>query len=348
MTTRRRLFQRLFIIALTLGLMIGLFTGKASAQWALVTNEQNVIVTASSYCDEYEDINFSPDQAFNQRPDRPWMSARDFDPKKPEWIKMTFTTPARIAALRIVPGFGRDEYYDDFARLKKFQLELDRGDRVEKRTYYRFFDSDPHRDMVILFSNNPSVKSITLRILDIYPGSKSKYPLVGNLEPVIVTSDRIISTSWALEDAISFLKSARNPDSAFDFVPRQGGMVLSRGIRNSNPLDDSLSIARNERFDRQALQSNREVWDTLCLQISTDYQFNSFQAVSYIWKDHGSGNIMFDFTPSPVADTTNYYTLALTRQRVTETVTRDGEETQVSVLRAVVNNIRMVSEVYTP
>ena len=322
--------------------------GTARAQWALVVNQQNVIITSSSYCNEYEDIKFSPDQAFNQKSDRPWMAAKNFNSKKPEWIKMTFTSPAKIAALRIVPGFGRDKYYEDYTRLKKFQLIVNKGNKVETRTYYRFFDTEPDRDMVILFANQPKVKSITLKILDVYPGHKNKYPLVGNLEPVIVAKDRIICSSWALEEAVLFLKATRNPDSAFEYVPRRGGILLSRSVRNVNPLDDSLNINKNQRYGRQSLRDNWEVWETLCLQLSTDYLFNTYQGVSYIWKDPGSNHLMFDITPSPVADRLNYFTLEMTRQKVTEKVKKDGKESSITVLRAVVKSIKMVSEVYTP
>jgi hypothetical protein len=342
-------------LILVLITILGLCRVDALAQNAIMVNEQSCIVSASSVCDEYEDMNFASARAFNMNPDEPWMAAGEFNPKKGEWLKLTFTQPVSLMALRITPGFGRTgKYYHEYSRLKRFEVILDKAGKIETRTYTRHFDSDPEKDMVLLFAGEPVVKSFKIKILEVYPGKKGSNALIGNVEPVILSKGRVVCSSWAVEEAISFLKAAGSPELAFSFVPRDESIKIDRLFRHSNPLDKAARLEKRNRYDREKLRKDWGTWEMLCRQIASDYAFNSFEAVSYIWKDPATKLTIFDFTPSDFGDVLNSYTFAMTRQKVTEKISRKDPKTgktteeSITILKAVVTEIKMVSDVYAP
>lgn len=347
----RKHFAFIFIV------MIFLSAGFSStlAQQAITIHGQGCVVTASSYCDEYEDIQFTPNKAFNGKPDRPWMSADEFEPGDEEWIKVTFTNPVKLLALRISPGFGRGgEYYYRYPRLKRFEVILDRSGKTETRTYHNYFDSSPAKDLVLLYSTQPVVKSIKLKILDVYPGETNNQAVIGNIEPVIVKGGKVFSSSWSVEEAIAFLKSTQYPEKSFAFVPRGRTMTLSRIIQNSNPIDESVNIKKAINYNRKRLREEWATWKTICFQIWKSYQFNTYESVNYLWKDESTGLVMFDMIGSINSDVINSYTLGMTRQKVTEVVKQKDEETneekeiKVTVLRTVLPYLKMTQDVYTP
>ena len=352
----RNLFVFLFVIT-----AFFILWGSASAQErsAMTINGSPAIVSGSSYCDEYEDIKFNPGQAFNGRADRPWMAEGNFNPKKPDWLKVTFTKPVGLKALRIAPGFGHSsKYFYNYSRLKKFKVVLEKpvkgGAKTDVRTYYRRFDGAPYKDLVLIFPNVPTVKSIKVVPLQVYPGKKSKYALIGNIEPVLVREGKTYCSSSAVSDVLSFLRSTHSAEAAFSFIPGGKTIQIKKLIRNANPLDKSSQIKRSYNLTRGQLRQKWDVWANLCQTLYHDYTFNTYDSVNYFWTDKASKVIYFDMFGPDFSDVMNSYIFSMTRQKVTEKIkTKDKDtgkekEETITVLKSVINKIVVVSDVYTP
>ncbi len=352
----RNLKVFVFVIA-----AIYILTTSAFAQerTAMTVNGAAAIISGSSFCNDYEDIKFSPEQAFNGKPDRPWMADGSFDPKKPDWIQITFTKPVGLSAMRISPGFGNtNKYFYSYSRLKKIKVVLEKsakgGVTAEARTYYRRFDGDPRKDMLLLFPSQPTVKSVRIAVLEVYPGKKSKAALIGNIEPVIVVNGKTFCSSSAVSDVLSFLRSTASANSAFNFIPAGKTIQIKKTIKNTNPLDPPSTIKRSYNLNRDQLRKQWDIWASLCSQLYYDYRFNSHEAVNYFWTDAKSGLTFFDMTGSEFSDVVNSYMFTMSRMKVTETVTKKDEKTKketkvkITVMKSVINKIVSVSDVYAP
>ncbi len=333
-------------------IVIALLTQVSFSQEAITVNGVGAIVSASSFCDEYENASFTPSQAFNGDPDIHWMASGKFNPKKGEWLKITFTKPVRLYAIRISPGFGKGDMYFKYSRWKKLQVTLNKISKKEKRLYHRYIDSDPKKDAVLLYPTAPKVKSITFKILDIYEGSKSNYALVGNIEPVFLKDGAIISSSNALSDILHFLRSSKSPSSAASFLPIGKPLIINRFIENVNPLDKSLKIVKKQKITRSNIRKIWSIWSYICYQLWYDYQFNTYQTVNYIWKEP-SQYAVFELSGSMDADSINTYTIYVNRQKTKEKIkTKDsnGKEKEeiVSVIKTIIERIDIHQGIYTP
>ena len=331
----------------------------AQERTAMTVNGAAAIVSGSSFCNDYEDIKFSPEQAFNGKPDRPWMADGDFNPKNADWVQITFTKPVGLSALRIAPGFGNtNKYFYSYSRLKKFKVVLEKpvkgGVKAEARTYYRRFDGDPRKDLLLLFPSQPTVKSVRIAVLQVYPGKKSKSALIGNIEPIIVVKGKTFCSSSAVSDVLSFLRATASANSAFNFIPAGKTISIKKLIKNTNPLDAPSMIKRNYNLTREQLRKQWDIWSTLCQQLYYDYRFKSHDAVNYFWTDPKSGVIFFDMTGSEFSDVVNSYVFTMSRMKVTETITKKDEKTKkekkvtITVMKSVINKIVSVSDVYAP
>lgn len=347
----------IFILILGIALLLTL-PAQAQSRQGITVNGCAGVASCSSYCDEYEDISFTPDQAFNGNPDRPWMAGKTFNPKEGEWLKFTFKSPTPLLAIRISPGFGTtNKRFYEYPRLKKFQVVIERavggGTKTDVHDYIRRLDGAPYKDMVLIFSNQPSVKSFKIQIEEVYAGKSKNYALIGGIEPVVVRNGSIVCSSSALADSLAFLRSTGSAGSAFSFVPSDKPVMIKKIIRHANPMDKKEQINKARSYTRAQLKADWNTWADLCRRIYSDYEFRTYEAVNYFWANKAAGIIYLDMFGPEYSDVMNSYQFALSRRTVTETIKKkdeSGKETTqtVKVLKTIVNKIFMISDVYTP
>jgi len=349
----------MILVLILLVLVASTVNGHAQQRQGMTVNGAAGVVSCSSYCDEYEDIKFTPGKAFNGNPSTPWMAAEKFNPKEGEWIKFTFTKPVSLVALRIAPGFGHStKRFYEYPRLKRFKIILQKpsggGYKNQIHEYIRRLDGAPYKDLVLLYSTQPRVKSIKLQILEIYKGKGKNNAVVGNIEPILIRDGKTKCSSAPLFDILTFLKSTRSASGAFSFVPSGKPIVIKKFFRNANPLDDPYTIKKSRSYTRASLKKSWNVWKDLCRMIFTDYEFSTYNSVNYFWKNRVNKKIYFDMFGSESADVMNSYQLEMSRQKVTETIKKKDKETDeekkvtIEVIRTVVEEIRIVSDIYTP
>lgn len=352
--------SKLLIICISLCCFMLLFALPAATQQmqGITVNGVGGVVSCSSFCDEYDDINFTPAQAFNGNPDRPWMAESDFNPQTGEWIQFTFTRPVGLVALRISPGFGHTEKrFYDYPRLKKFHVTINKaaeGAGSETRHYYRRFDGAPYKDLILLYSTQPLVKSIRLHIDDVFPGKLKNYALIGNIEPIFMMDGQLQCSSTAVSDVLAFLHASGNPESSFAFVPSGRPITIHKIFRNANPLDPRGTIDKSDQFTREQIRQQWDVWADLSRRIFSDYQFKTYEAVNYFWTLEGGKKVFFDMFGPEHSDEMNSFQMALSRQQATEEVktvdpeTKEEKVTTVTIMKSVVDKIMMISDIYTP
>lgn len=349
----------LILVLILLALAVSTINGYAQQRQGMTVNGAAGVVSCSSYCDDYDDIKFTPGKAFNGNPNTPWMAANKFNPKEGEWIKFTFTKPVRLIALRIAPGFGHStKRFYEYPRLKRFKVVIQKpsggGFKTEVHEYNRRLDGAPYKDVVLLYSTQPPIKSIKLLILETYKGKGKNNAVIGNIEPVLIRDGKARCSSAPLFDILTFLKTTRSATGAFSYVSSGKPIIIKKFYRNANPLDNPDVIKKSKSYTRSSLKKNWSVWKDLCRMIFADYEFNTYNSVNYFWKNRVNKKIYFDMFGSESADVMNSYQLEMSRRKVTETIKKKDEETDeekevtIKVIRTVVEKIRIVSDVYAP
>jgi hypothetical protein len=353
-------------------LILILFMGGSSCfgQEKIKINGEEAKVSCSSFCDEYEDIQFGADRAFNGDPERPWMSANKFDPKTSEWVKIEFAKPVAVAGLRITPGFGHGaDLYNKYSRIKKFRIIFDGGGKSKERTYFRQIDNSLDKDIVAMFSSSPKVSSITFKILDIYPGTKGTNPLIGEIDPLFIKDGKIVSSSQSevLRDIFEFIRCASSPQSALSFIPLDKPVNFTKIVNFTNPLDNYPSSSKKSVISRAQIKKDIELWKNICKLISYDYQAYTYDSLSYIRKDKAKGQWIFDMFISENPDVISSYTLYTQSFKVKETArqsdsiknikenpkkTKKTDEklktVQVTRIRNLITSIFINQDIYTP
>ena len=354
----------LFLIIMFM-LMISMTSG-AHAQQAITIYGRGSVVSASSSLEEGSEMKFGPKNAFNREPEKPWIAAENFDPRKGEWIKTVFIKPVNLTALRITPGYGhKKSRFNDYSRLRKFQVLLESASTAETRTYNRMLDSNPAQDIVLIFSGENKIKTFTIEIQDIYHGEKDRRAVIGEIEPIYAGTNRESATAWPVEGIISFLKATNSPSKALLYLTPTGTIIISKIIQNTNPLDPAKNIRKTNKYSLQELKKDFSYWQDLCHQINADYHFNLPGTLSYVWKDYASGETFFEMVPPETGDVMNAYTFGLKKEKlfekpaVEEKPAKTGNEAKetkpakiskkpVPVLKPVITGIKINQDIYTP
>jgi hypothetical protein len=294
------------------------------------------------------------------------MAAEPFNPKEPDFVKFTFAKPTGLAALRVAPGFGHSQArFYDYPRLKKFTLTLEipekSGLRTEKRDFYRKLDGSAHKDMVLLVSNQPVVKSFTITITDVYKGKAKNNAVIGNIDPVLIRDGKMYCSSASLSDLIEFIRSAASSENAFAYLPSKQPVEISKIMHAGNPMDQVKLTKKTGKFTRADIRKNWDMWKELCKWLYADYTFNSWDAVNYYWTDKKTGRMFIDMYGSDTADVMNGFYIEMSKQQVKETIAakpaqkpeagktaKPAPAKEITVVRPVVEKFFMTTDIYTP
>ncbi|MCE1246152.1 MAG: hypothetical protein LWY06_05870 [Firmicutes bacterium] len=352
--------------------MLAAVAGFCQERQAITLNGSPGVASASSFCDEYQDMKFTPDQAFNGDAEKPWMAADPFNPKNPEFVKFTFAKPVGLAALRVAPGFGHSQArFYDYPRLKKFtvtlEIQVGKGIRTEKRDYYRKLDGAPQKDMVLFISNQPVVKSFTITITDVYKGKGKNNAVIGSIDPVLIRDGRMYCSSGTLTAVIDFIRSAARSENAFAFLPTKQPIEISKVMHSGNPMDPIKLTKKTAKLTRADIRKNWDMWKEICKWLYADYTFNSWDAVNYYWTDKKTGRMFIDMYGSDTADVMNGFYIEMSKQEVKETIAAQPAEKpekskgkndkkaakkapvkEITVVKAVVEKLFMTTDIYTP